>query len=153
MTIPVPFTGGCACGAVRYECTAEPLLALNCHCRECQRFTGSAYTATLIVPKAALTVTGRPKYYDVATDSGGTARRFFCGDCGSPLYAIPAIAPDVIGLRAGGLDDPSIYTPTIDVWTDSAQPWDCIDPELPKCGQQPRQEEFHTLLAREGNTR
>ena len=98
MSISVPFTGGCACGAIRYECSAEPMLSLNCHCRDCQRFTGSAYTATLIIPKAALTVTGLAKHYDVPTHSGGTARRFFCGDCG--VARVRDSRRDVRGHRA-----------------------------------------------------
>lgn len=150
MSISVPFTGGCACGAIRYECSAEPMLSLNCHCRDCQRFTGSTYTATLIIPKAALTVTGQPNHYDVPTESGGTARRFFCGDCGSPVHAIPAVMSEVIGLRAGSLDDPSLYVPSVDIWTDSAQPWDWMNPALPKCGKQPTAEEFQELLAARG---
>ena len=62
--MPTPFSGGCACGAIRYECSAEPLLPLNCHCRDCQRASGSAYAAVLAVPVAAFTLTkGDLKYH------------------------------------------------------------------------------------------
>ena len=64
MSISVPFTGGCACGAIRYECSAEPVLSFNCYCRDCQRATGSAHAAVLLVPKDALRLTqGTPTYY------------------------------------------------------------------------------------------
>ena len=53
-----PFTGGCACGAVRYECAAEPVMTGNCHCRDCQKATGGAFVPALAVPTAALKITG-----------------------------------------------------------------------------------------------
>ena len=58
------FTGGCMCGAIRYECSGEPVATLNCHCRECQRLTGSAFVVELFVPRSAVTITGDAKYYD-----------------------------------------------------------------------------------------
>jgi hypothetical protein len=54
--ITVPFTGGCACTAIRYECAALPLRMLNCHCRDCQMASGSAYSATVIMARSALTM-------------------------------------------------------------------------------------------------
>ena len=59
------FTGGCICGGVRFECAADPIAAGNCHCRDCQRASGSAYAAALLVPAGALSITGEVKYYDV----------------------------------------------------------------------------------------
>jgi hypothetical protein len=61
-----PLTGGCTCGAVRYECTAEPVMAFNCHCRDCQRATGGAYVPAVVVPRNALRVTGEVKYFAYA---------------------------------------------------------------------------------------
>ncbi len=145
-----PFTGGCACGAIRYTCTVAPILMGNCHCRDCQRASGSGGSATLMIPKVGFTLTGQPKHHEVIAKNGLTARRGFCGDCGSPLYGIPAALPDVIGLRAGSLDDPSIYGPTVDIFTDSAQPWDCMNPDLPKFGQQPTAGEFEAVMASKG---
>jgi hypothetical protein len=137
--MPVPFSGGCACGAIRYECSAEPLIALNCHCRSCQRASGSAYASNLAVPKDAFKLTkGQPKYYEDKADSGNTVRRGFCPECGSPLFGQSPARPDFIGIRAGSLDDPSWHQPSMDIYTDSAQPWDYMNPELPKFPKMPQ---------------
>src|SRR6266508_1325480 len=85
--MPVPFFGGCACGATRYECSAEPLYMGNCHCRDCQRATGSAYFAAVGVAASAFRLTsGAPQYYEKSADSGNMMRRAFCPRCGSPLF-------------------------------------------------------------------
>jgi hypothetical protein len=126
-------SGGCACRAVRYACTAEPMFALNCHCRDCQRETGSAYAPILAVPSAAFAVThGSPAYFDVTADSGYVTRRAFCARCGSTLFGEPGSRTDMVTIRAGSLDDPSIFRPMQNVFVASAQPWDHMDPALPR---------------------
>ena len=126
------FTGGCACGAIRDEC-AEPALAMvNCWCRDCQRAGGSSHAPTLVVRRKALRIErGEPKLYERTADSGNTARREFCGVCGSPLFASSSARPDDVGIRAGSLDDPSVFAPARNVWTKSAPPWAVLDPDLP----------------------
>jgi hypothetical protein len=126
-----PFTGGCACGAIRYECTAEPIMALNCHCRDCQRASGTAYASGIFVPASALRFSGEPKYHVSTADSGNIASRGFCGDCGSPVVAKQSQWPVFI-IYASSLDVPSDHRPTMDIFTSSAQPWDHMDPALPK---------------------
>jgi hypothetical protein len=129
--------GGCACGAIRYSYEGEPLFAMNCHCRDCQRETGSAYVPVLGVPSATFRVIhGNPKFFDVTADSGNTTRRAFCADCGSPLFGRPS-ATEMVTIRVGSLDDPSTYRPTQDVYTSRAQPWDCMNPDLPKSAKLP----------------
>ena len=83
-----PFSGGCACAAIRYECRAEPVFSWQCHCRDCQRASGGMPCPVMYVPKTALTISGRAKYYEVQADSGNAVRRGFCarGDASiSPL--------------------------------------------------------------------
>src|SRR5215475_2718039 len=88
MPITVPFTGGCACGAIRYECSSAPVLVWKCHCRTCQQATGSAFNINVLVPAVALTFTkGEPTYYTVKAESGGHLHRGFCPACGSPVGA------------------------------------------------------------------
>jgi hypothetical protein len=131
-----PFTGGCMCGTIRYECSAEPLAMGNCHCRDCQQATGSAFASTLIVPRTALTITGEVKYYGVTGDSGNLVNRGFCPNCGSRLFGTSANS-EVIGIQAGSLDDPSWFKPQAEVYVASAQPWDYMNPELPKFAKFP----------------
>ncbi len=151
MPISVPFTSGCACGAIRYECSAEPLLTWRCHCRDCQRYTGSDFICGVFVPTAAFTLTkGNPKYYVVKGGSGSSLHRGFCSDCGSPVIAKADAFPDFRGVPAASLDDPSGVKPAADIWTSSAQPWDYMDPALPKYEHQPTEEEMQALLALQG---
>ena len=128
-----PLLGGCACGAIRYEVTAEPLFALNCHCRDCQRETGSAFAPVVGVARSAFAVTrGTVRTSTLIGGSGKPVLRTFCGDCGSSLFGLPEIRPDLVTIRAGSLDDPSVFRPTRNIFTSQAQPWDYMDPSLPK---------------------
>lgn len=132
----VPFTGGCLCGAIRYECSAEPIVMGNCHCRDCQQASGSAFAAAILVPRNAVTIAGDVKYYEVTGDSGGTVGRGFCPNCGSTLFSKPPM-PEFMGITAGSLDDPSEFKPSMDFYTASAQPWDYMNPDLPKFAKMP----------------
>jgi hypothetical protein len=126
-------TGGCLCGAVRYESDGEPVFALQCHCRDCQRSSGTAYIAAVRVPSAGFRITrGTPKRYLAKSDAGNEISRVFCGDCGSPLYVQVSTRPDLVGLRVGTLDDPSWFHAEADIFTKSAQPCDHMDPAIPK---------------------
>jgi hypothetical protein len=134
-----PFTGGCACGAIRYECSAEPLRSVNCHCRDCQKATGSAYYPEILVPKEALRLTkGAPKYYAVKANSGTTLNRGFCSECGCPVLILIGDLP-FSSIAIGSLDDPSWYRPEMDIFTSRAHPWDVMNPELPKFPEMPPQ--------------
>ena len=131
-------TGGCLCGAVRYESAGDPLFSLHCHCRDCQRASGTAYVAAMRVPAAGFRVTqGAPKRYASTSDAGHTVTRSFCGDCGSPLYIQVSARPDIIGIRVGTLDDASGFRADADIFVNSAQPWDHMDPALPKYATYP----------------
>ena len=130
-------SGGCACGAIRFECKADPLLMFNCHCRNCQRANGSVYAAIVAVPKAAVQLLGEPRYHTIVGRSGKTVERGFCQACGSQVMMKIERLPDVLGLQAGCLDDPSVYSPAMDAFTASAQPWDYMAPNLQKYAQAP----------------
>jgi hypothetical protein len=126
-------TGGCLCGRVRYESTGAPLFSLLCHCRDCQRQSGSAFIAAMRVPAAGFRITeGAPRFFVSLSDAGNHVTRAFCPECGSPLFIRVSSRPDIVGLRVGSLDDPSAFRPEADIFVKSAQPWDHMNPDLPK---------------------
>jgi hypothetical protein len=127
--------GGCLCGRVRYKITAEPLFALHCHCRDCQRASGTGHVPIMGVPKTSFAVTGGPKSYSAAGGSGMKAIRNFCPDCGSLMFGTPEAAADLVTIYMGSLDDPSIRAPTYAQFTRDRVGWDAISGGLP---------EFHT---------
>src|SRR5579863_8826471 len=130
-------TGGCACGAVRYECTADPIMAANCYCTDCRHSTGTQMASVMLVPKAALKVTGAMKEHESTGDSGGKVSRAFCPNCGSPILSNITVMPDAVALKAGSLDDPSIFKPMAQVYAKSAPPWATFHDSLPKFDKQP----------------
>ena len=119
-------TGGCLCGAIRYEAGGEPTFSLRCHCRDCQRQSGSGYIAAMRLPAARFRITkGAPKRWLGRADSGNDITRVFCGECGAPIYSItPGPSPSVYGLRAGGIDQPAQFAlPKRQIWCCSALLW------------------------------
>jgi hypothetical protein len=128
-------TGGCFCGAVRYETDADPVLMVNCHCRDCQRAGGGAYAPVMVVPGAALKLKGEPRYFKTVGEAGKAVERGFCGNCGCQLLTKLERMPDVIGIQAASLDDPKRYKPGMELFTESAQPWHSM---LEQTGKRPR---------------
>ncbi len=124
-------TGGCQCGAVRYECTEGPIVAGHCQCTNCQKFTGTGHASNMMLPKTAFSVTGEVSIYEYTADSGNTMARFFCPKCGSPVYGTGSGNPDGVMVRAGGLDDPSIFEANFSLFSQSAQGWDPIEDSIP----------------------
>jgi hypothetical protein len=118
---------------VRYESVGQELFSLLCHCRDCQHQSGSAYIAAMRVPAAGFRITkGAAKLFVSASDAGNEVTRAFCPECGCPLFIRVSARPDIVGLRVGSLDDPSGFRPDADIFVKSAQPWDHMNPDLPK---------------------
>jgi hypothetical protein len=113
-------------------------MMINCHCRDCQRSSGGPFVSAVIVPMEALKLLqGSPRYYASSSEAGGSIQRGFCTECGSPLLAKFDAAPHLIGIRTASLDDPSWFKPEADMWTSDAQPWDHMDPAVPKFEKYP----------------
>ena len=116
--------GGCLCGAVRYRVVGEPLAVSICHCVNCQRNSGSAFSVNAIFPREALTMSGSPAVYEDRGDTGEIVRRIFCGRCGTPLESQSVFsAPSHAVLKAGTFDDPSKFVPDSELYCISAMPW------------------------------
>lgn len=122
---PRPITGRCLCGGVTYSADAEPVVQAVCHCADCQRQTGNPFSVIVGVPLGALQVQGSTlsSFSTTGEDHGEETRRSFCSACGSPVFSIAAVAPELAFIKAGSLDDASWLQPSVEAWTSSAQPW------------------------------
>jgi hypothetical protein len=116
-------TGGCLCGNVRYSAEAAPAFMSVCHCRDCQKFSGSAFLTVVALPKAAVAITGTLKGFAKRGDSGKPIERFFCPDCGASIMDEAETLPGLVMIAAGTLDDPGWVKPTLQIYCASAQPW------------------------------
>jgi hypothetical protein len=137
-TITTPFSGGCACGSIRYESRAEPIVMLHCHCRDCQQSSGGPFSSFVVVSAEAFKLLqGSLRFHASPSEMGGKTQRGFCPNCGSPILSKPDAAPQIVAIRTASLDDPSWFNPQLDVWTSDAHPWDQMDPALPKFDKYP----------------
>jgi hypothetical protein len=116
-------TGGCLCGRVRYESAGDALFAVFCHCRDCQKTSGTGGVPVMGVPKAAFRVTGETKQYILPGGSGKQAIRHFCPHCGSLLFGTPEVVPHVVTIYVGSLDDPNVFKPTYAQFTRDRPAW------------------------------
>ena len=138
--MPAQLTGGCLCGTIRYT-VSTPISELRaCHCRDCQKSSGTWGSVNAMIPSSALKLTqGTPKRYTVTADSGRTLYRYFCGDCGSPLFSRRELTPENTSLRIGTLDAKHAGGMRItgNIWTKSARSWAHIDPASQQHAGQP----------------
>lgn len=125
-------TGSCVCGAVRYASSAQPLTIVFCHCRTCQKSSGSGYSPNVAVPQDSVSVEGPLKSYRTLGGSGKALTRSFCSECGSQMTIEVESFSGVTLIQAGSLDDASWVEPDVHIWCSSAQPWDHL-PEGANC--------------------
>jgi hypothetical protein len=122
-------SGGCLCGAIRYEVTQALPSIVACHCTHCQKASGSGASHNAILPTEAFQLlAGQTKCFSDTAENGNRLLRHFCGDCGSPLFSQRENAPGVVVLKVGSLDDSSAMQVVMNIWTRSARPWMHIDP-------------------------
>ena len=101
--------GGCYCGAVRYEVDGDTIFNGQCHCRECQYYSGGQPNMVFGVPAAAFKLTsGEPATY-ARRDLEAPVKRSFCGTCGTPLWSESPYMPGAYLLKAGTLDNPADF--------------------------------------------
>lgn len=133
-----PLTGSCLCGAIRFAVDAPVRELRACHCRNCQKASGAGGSVNAVLPSSAFRITqGTPKRYSARADSGRLLHRYFCGDCGSPVYSQRETTPETVVVRAGLFDDAAEMKVVANIWTKSARPWSFIDPESTQHPGQP----------------
>lgn len=122
--------GGCFCGAIRYQCSQKAVLQFNCYCQDCQKSTGAAYAPIAFFSVDAVTIEGEPKYFQSVGGSGQSIQRGFCANCGSQLFGLVEILPKLISIRAGTLDDSSMFQPKANIFTRQQAVWSQLDHRL-----------------------
>ena len=140
----LPITGGCLCGAIRYELSELPIETGTCHCRDCQKSTGSAFMVMARFSRAALRyIKGEPKLYR----SSSIKDKGFCSNCGSLLFdrylvensETPGRRPDMVWIQIGTLDHPEASSVDWHYGVESQLPWVNFDDGLPqrRCDKDP----------------
>ncbi len=139
------FNGKCLCGAVQYSSPGPALFSVVCHCRDCQRASGTGGVPVLGVPKASFRQVGPLKQSRVVGGSGRPAVRNFCPECGSLLFGTPESASEMVTIYAGTLDDSSVFCPTEAIFVRQRPAWAALaiplsehsalpQPQTPNCG-------------------
>ena len=124
--------GGCLCGKIRYEFKQEDVISAgNCHCKDCQKATGSGKATIVYIPSKSLKINDDYKIYSVIGHEGSNVHRGFCPDCGSPIISYVSEQPDIKFIKAGSLDDSSWLKIESNFWSDTANHWDPVDEKLP----------------------
>lgn len=122
---------------VRYTAAADGVSATICHCRDCQKFTGSPFAALVMVPKAAFAFAGPVKTHTGTGGSGLPILRHFCPECGSSLAEEPGTRPGMIILTLGTFDEPAAVTPGREIFRDDGVPWVHIAGDIPRFAKRP----------------
>jgi hypothetical protein len=130
-------TGSCLCGRVTYTIDGDPVFAALCHCSDCRKSSGTGHAAAIAVPDEAVKLQGETRGYSSQTDSGNTATRHFCPNCGSPIYNTNTGMSGMKIVHVGGFDDPNLFEPQMVVFASRAAKWDKAGPGLPSFVEMP----------------
>lgn len=132
----VLITGGCLCGALRYEAKAAIVAARQCWCKDCQFLACGNASTNIYIHANALHILGDFAEFRSVADSGSHLVRSFCPLCGNQLFSSAGELLDFVAIRAGSLDNPNLAAPEIVIWTESAPNWACFNQSLPSAPNQ-----------------
>jgi hypothetical protein len=124
------YTGGCLCGAVRYEAEGAPKFMGHCYCADCRKASGSGFVPFMGFASDAVRLTGETRKFFSPAANGGDAVRNFCPVCGGLVFGGEAGKDTMFTIYAGSLDDPSLFHPTVAIFTRGRPDWAVIPPEL-----------------------
>lgn len=124
------YTGGCLCGALRYEADGEPLFAGHCYCSDCRRASGSGFIPFMGFSSSAVRFSGETRKFVSKSARGSDAVRNSCPICSSLVFGGEIGKTDSFTIYAGSLDDPSSFRPTIAIFARGRPPWAMIPPDL-----------------------
>ncbi|MFZ5894983.1 MAG: GFA family protein [Myxococcota bacterium] len=137
MATCMTITGGCLCGAVRYEALAEPIITRMCWCRVCQYLACGNAAVNTFFASAEFRLNGALTDFRSVADSGNVMHRGFCPTCGTHVTTSAEARPHLIGVRSGTLDEPERVKPVAIIWAARAPAWAQLDAALPRFDGQP----------------
>jgi hypothetical protein len=121
--VPNSITGGCMCGAVRYRISEKPLATGLCHCNRCRPQSGSAFSTIIIIKRSAFELEGPTSVFEDVGASGKRVGRRSCAKCGSPLTTESDVAPEVMFVKAGCIDNNKWFRPAMELFVTRHRPW------------------------------
>jgi hypothetical protein len=124
------YTGGCLCGAVRYEADGEPLYTGHCYCADCRKASGSGFIPFMSFRSDAVRFAGKALQFTSKAANGENAVRNFCAVCGGLVFGGIVGTDEMHTIYAGSLDDPSSFHPTVAIFTRNRPEWALIPPGL-----------------------
>ncbi len=130
-------TGQCLCGAVTYSTESEPLRMAQCHCKACQRASGTGHMSLAFFKEEDVAITGTFSEFASVADSGNENIRGFCGTCGARLFGRNSARAGVMAVAVGTADDNSWFSPQVIVYNKDKPAWDCMDGELTSFDEMP----------------
>lgn len=130
-------SGHCLCGAVRIAVDGVPVRMAQCHCRDCQRASGTGHVSNAIFKDGDVTITGESKSFTVTTDNANSYARHFCPTCGSRLFASNSGRPGMLTVHVGFLDDTSWFEPEAVIYTRTRPHWDITTDDAPNYDSAP----------------
>lgn len=134
----VPIEGGCLCGAVRYKCTDAPIWSANCHCKSCQKLTGSSFSTAFTVKTECFGVNdGDTIEFDRKAESGQTVTIVRCKRCGTWIFSKRSGNSEFRSILASTLDKPENFVLISDVYVSEAADWTVFDAELSRFAKMP----------------
>jgi hypothetical protein len=141
--------GGCRCGACRYTLAVEQLPPVYCcHCRDCQTWSGGAFTEQAVVREDAIEATGPIVDYRFTSPSGSQSFQRLCGTCHARLWNTNSARPGIAVVRAGTLDASDEIVPRAHIWVKRKQPWVALDDAIPAFEESAPPAAFAAILMR-----
>lgn len=138
--------GGCRCGAARYTLALDRLPPVYCcHCRDCQTWSGSAFSMQAVVGEGAIAATGPIVEYASTSPGGSTSRQRLCGTCHTRLWNTNSARPGLAVVRAGSLDASDTLVPRAHIWVKRKQPWVVLN-DVPSFAEAPDPAAFFAAL-------
>lgn len=130
-------TGQCLCGSVRFKVTSPPVMTGQCHCKDCQRASGTGHMSLAFFKAEDVEITGETASYAVTADSGNINTRHFCPKCGGRLFGENSARPGIKAVAVGSVDDNSWFTSGRVVYVKDRPTWDVTSTDVPNFDKMP----------------